>query len=181
MSSDLPEHIQAIVDAIASERLRHEREAGPVTRAVNRATRATARPRFLAGMAAITAVWLVWNLVGPAFGYHAFDPPPFSGLANAACVLALGVSILIIITQRHETELAERRAELTLQLAIVNEQKSAKTLQMLADLRRDMPSVLDVNDPELDALAESVDPIGVLDAIRDSAAEGDGVSDKTPA
>ena len=167
--SELPGHIQSIVDTIAAERRRHEQSAGPIRRMSARATRTAARPGFQATLALLAIAWLGWNQLAPLLGGTAFDGPPFDGLANLATGLALFTTLLIVTTQRHENELAERRAELALQLAILGEQRSAKLVQMLDDLRRDMPTIEHRPDPEAIALAQSADAEAVLDAIRESA------------
>ena len=46
--------------------------------------------------------------------------------------------VLILATQRREYQLAQLREQLTLELAILSEQKTAKVIQLLEESRRDM-------------------------------------------
>jgi uncharacterized membrane protein len=92
--------------------------------------------------------------------------PPFNWLANVACLFGVYMTVVILITQRHENELAERREQLTLELALLGEQKMAKLISLVEELRRDIPTVRDRHDAEAEALAVPADTQQVLDAIK---------------
>lgn len=77
------------------------------------------------------------------------------------------MTVLILTTQRHADRLAENRAQLTLQLALVNEQKTAKLIGLVEDLRRDHPDIANRIDPEALAMAQSTDPKQVLELINE--------------
>lgn len=121
-----------------------------------------ARPRVLFVLLCAALMWVGFNSAIRT----GFDPPPFNMLANLCSVFAFLTAILILIAQWHETELANRREELTLELAILSEQKSAKLIQLLEELRRDLPNVSDRVDPEAETLAEPTDPAAVFDALK---------------
>jgi uncharacterized membrane protein len=53
-------------------------------------------------------------------------------------------------------------------LAILSEQKSAKIISLLEEMRRDSPSLRNRVDPEAAAMAVAADPQTVLDAIKDN-------------
>ena len=80
--------------------------------------------------------------------------------------MALYMTTLILATQRREGELAGHREQLTLELAILSEQKTAKIIAMLQALRVDDPHTPDVRDPEAEIMAEPADPQAVLDRIK---------------
>ena len=83
-------------------------------------------------------------------------------------LLALYVTVLILTTQRREDQLAGYREQLTLELAILGEQKSAKIIALLEEMRRDSPSLRNRVDEEAAAMAVAADPQAVLDAIKES-------------
>jgi uncharacterized membrane protein len=62
-------------------------------------------------------------------------------------------------------QLAEQRAHLDLKVTLRTEQKTAKLIDLLEELRRDMPNVRDRHDPEATALQKSVNPDRVLAAL----------------
>ena len=51
---------------------------------------------------------------------------------------------------------------------IINEQKTAKVIQLLEELRRDMPQVPDRVDPEAAAMALPADPEVMLEVIKET-------------
>ncbi|MCJ2138411.1 DUF1003 domain-containing protein [Methylobacterium sp. J-026] len=164
----LPAHIEDTVRAIADLHHEHHRKATPVQRTVARMTSAVGRPRFVGVLTLAILAWVGLNLVLPALGHASFDPPPFAYMQDVGGVLSLYVTSLILITQRHDEQLAEHRAQLTLELAIVSEQKSAKIIALLEEMRRDHPHLTDRVDDEAEAMARPANPQAVLDAIKDT-------------
>jgi uncharacterized membrane protein len=117
------------------------------------------------------ALWIIGNLAAEKAGYAPLDRVTFAGLELTSTIAALLLAVLILTSQRRDDRLAERRAELTLQLALLSEQKSAKIITLLEELRRDLPSVPDRLDHESEAMSEAADPHSVLGAIEATAAK----------
>jgi hypothetical protein len=85
-----------------------------------------------------------------------------------ACATRCGTGYLaamILMTQRHD-EMATRREQITLELAILSEQKSAKIIALLEEFRRNDPHQGNDRDEVAEALAEPTDGQVVLDAIQ---------------
>jgi uncharacterized membrane protein len=55
-----------------------------------------------------------------------------------------------------------------LELAILSEQKTAKVIQLLEEVRRDSPHIHDRVDQEAEAMARPADPQSVLDSIKET-------------
>jgi uncharacterized membrane protein len=163
----LPAHIEDTIRAIAELHAQHHRRASPVQRVVDRSVRTLSRPRFVGVLTIVIVGWVAVNYALSAYG-HAFDMFPFPLLQDAGSMLALYLTILILITQRREDELTQHREQLTLELAILGEQKNAKIIQLLEELRRDNPMIHDRIDEEAEALSTPADPQAVLDAIKDT-------------
>ncbi len=164
--TDLPDHIEETVDALAELHAEHHRRAPPIQRVVDRLVQLVGRPRFVAVLTAFIAGWMVLNTVLARFG-AAFDTPPFPILEGLDTLAALYITILILITQRHQDELTEHRQQLTLQLAMLSEQKNAKIVELLEEMRRDNPMIRDRTDSHADALSVPADPQQVLEAIKE--------------
>jgi uncharacterized membrane protein len=81
---------------------------------------------------------------------------------------------MILMTQRHDDEMATRREQITLELAILSEQKSSKIIALLEEFRRNDPNQGDHRDRVAEALAEPADAQLVLDAIRAAGKADDG-------
>ncbi len=171
MSADtpiLPAHIEDTLQAIAKLHADHRQSAGRLQRVVEQLTALIGRPRFIAAMTVVVALWIGGNLLTALTGGTAWDPPPFSWLQGGLGLLALYVTVLILTTQRREDQLAGYREQLTLELAILGEQKSAKIIALLEEMRRDSPTLHDRVDEEAAAMAVAADPQAVLDAIKET-------------
>jgi uncharacterized membrane protein len=162
----LPSHIQEAVDAIADLHRRHHQRTTPVQRSVAQLTSLVARPRFVGLLTLGLGAWIIANGLMQAVGLHAPDPAPFNSMQAAMGIAGVYITLLILITQRRENELLDARNQLTLELAILNEQKSAKIVALLEELRRDMPGAPDRHDPEAEMLSAPADPRAIMDAIR---------------
>jgi uncharacterized membrane protein len=167
----LPAHIEDTIQAIARLHADHRLEAGTLQRVVERSTASIGQPRFLAGLGVLIALWIGGNLFGNLAGYVVWDIPPFPWLQGVLGILALYVTLLILTTQRREDQLAGYREQLTLELAILGEQKSAKIISLLEEMRRDSPMLSNRVDEEAAAMSVAADPQAVLDAIKESEVE----------
>ncbi len=174
----LPPHVEETIRTIAEVHAEHHRGATPFERLTGRTTAWVGRPKALIYLSLAVVFWLAANLGAPMLRLPAFDPPPFNGLSTAASVLALYVTILILTTQRREDVLSQRRQQLMLELAILGEQKSAKTIQLLEEMRRDIPTLRNRSDPVAEAMSEPVDTSSVLEAIKEAHAEAEAVADR---
>ena len=164
----LPAHIEDTVQAIAEVHLQHHRQSTPVQRAVDWMTGIVGRPRFIVAMTLAVIAWIAVNLLLRLAGREAFDEPPFQWLEDVGTLVALYITVLILITQRRENLLTEQRGQLTLELSILAEQKSAKIIQLLEEMRRDSPHIVDRVDAEADEMSSHADPQAVLEAIKDT-------------
>jgi uncharacterized membrane protein len=167
----LPSHIESTLAAITRLHDTHRRGASPVHRAVEGVTLFVASPGFAGLIAAVVVVWTGANSLAPAFALKPIDPWPFNGLEGIAGVTALFMTVFILITERRENELSELRGQLTLELAMLSEQKTAKLISLIEELRRDMPTVPDRADQEAEDLSRPADPEAVLEALRETQAE----------
>lgn len=167
-SETLPPHVEETVRAVEQMRVDHHVSATSIDRAMDRIKSRISAPSFMLLTALLVAIWIVANL---ALRTEAWDPAPFSYLDLTLSTLAFLITVLILATQRRADSLAEHREQLILQLAFVSEQKTAKIIGLLEELRRDSPQIRDRTDHIADQMTENVDPQAVSNALRD-AAEG---------
>ncbi len=175
----LPPHIEQTVGAINRLHDRHHRAAGPLQRIVEAVTAAAGTALFAGVLVLLLLVWIGSNLIMPAVGAKPFDPAPFSALQAVAQCLALFLAVFILATQRRENVLIELRLQLMLELALLSEQRSAKVIALLEELRVDMPSVPNRSDPEADALASPGNPDAMLEALLETAVDS-GAAESEP-
>lgn len=164
----LPVHIEETVQAIAQLHADHEARATPLQRFVERLTAGVARPTFLALLTILIVGWMALNSAMTMTDHKPIDEPPFFWMQGLVALTALYMTVLILTTQRREDEMAEHREQLTLELAILSEQKSAKIIALLEELRRDNPMIRNRHDAEAEALSTPADPNSVLEAIKET-------------
>lgn len=164
----LPAHIEHTVRAIAKLHADHHGESGRVHRGVERITASIGSPRFIVVLTAVIVVWVAANLAVGARGAAPWDPPPFAWLQDMLALAALYVTLVILTTQRRDDKLASYREQLTLELAILGEQKTAKIIALLEEMRRDDPLLANRVDPQAAAMSVAADPQTVLNAIKET-------------
>ena len=164
---ELPSHVEDTVHAVARFQKMHEASAGPLQRLIAQATRRAGSPTFVILLTACVIAWIAFNLGLIASGRTPIDKPPFFWLQGTVALTALYMTVFILTTQRRDDELAGMRDELTLQLSLLSEQKSAKIIELLEELRRDDPHISDRQDDHAEALSKPADPNAVLDALKD--------------
>jgi uncharacterized membrane protein len=162
------EHVSANVETLASLRARADQSLSRHQRRIERITAQIGRPGSLYVIASFVAAWVAYNVLARRFGACCFDPAPFVWLQGLAAVAALLMTTTILITQNRQTAHAEQRAQLDLQVNLLAEQKVAKPISLLEELRRDMPSVRDRVDRVAEDMKEPVDPHAVLAALEET-------------
>jgi uncharacterized membrane protein len=165
--AELPDHVEASVRSIVDFKVEHALSATLPQRAVERVTATLGRPQFIACIAAFVAVWVTVNVFAGPLHLREFDAPPFYWLQGLISFTALCMTALILTTQRRLDRLAEDRSQLTLQVAIVAEQKTTKLIQLLEEFRTDHPELPNREDLVAEAMSASANPQAVLEAIRE--------------
>jgi uncharacterized membrane protein len=168
----LPQHVEDTVRSIERLQAEHRFAASPQQRAVAGLTALISRPVVAFVLAIAVAGWIVANLLAAALGHAPLDPAPFPWLQGAATLVSLFLVVLVLGAQRHEDEVNTRREMLSLELAVLSEQKSAKIIEMMEAFRRDHPQMLDRVDHQADEMARPTDPRSVLDAIKETQNRG---------
>jgi uncharacterized membrane protein len=131
-----------------------EQSVGRHQRAIEALTGHIGRPGVLYGMIVCAWLWMLYNTLAPWLHLTQLDAPPFFWLQGAFCFVALTVTLLVLITQNRQEHRAERYAQLDLQINMLAEQKEAKIIALLEELRRDLPMVRNRRDSVAEAMIE---------------------------
>ena len=143
----LPQHVEDAIKQIAIIHQAHHSEAKPSERFTDRVVATIGTPTFLGILFLIASIWMLANTIA---GASSFDPVPFPILEMLCSLTAILLAVLILAAQRRDDRLATRREQMTLQVCLLSEQKVSKLIDMLVELRRDMPGV--TNRLDLDAI-----------------------------
>jgi uncharacterized membrane protein len=108
-------------------------------------------------------VWLTWNLVlAPD---QAFDPYPFGMLTTIVSLEAIFLSTFVLITQNRQAHIADRRADLDIQVNLLAEHEITRLLRLShAIAKRLNVEAEDVG--ELQELKQDVEPRVVLEQLK---------------
>ncbi len=150
------------IDAVVALHAFAEQQVDTHQRTVESLTAWLGRPQFFYGILVGAGLWMGVNAAAPLLHLPRFDDPPFAWLQGAIGLGALLMTSVILITQNRQGKLAERREQLELQMSLLSEQRTAKIIDLLEELRRDLPSVKNRVDLEAEALTKTVNPHEVL-------------------
>ncbi len=167
--NDLPPHIEESLQAVAELHAKQSADATRFQRTVALITESIGRPRFLVVLSLVLMAWIGVSLVSGLRGGRAFDPPPFTWLQFCISLVVLYMTVFILSAQQRDDLKSGHRERLALELAILNDQKSAKIISLLEDLRRDSPAVPNRVDEQAEAMSTPANPSAVLEAIQESA------------
>jgi uncharacterized membrane protein len=157
----ISQNIEAVLEFYARE----EQKISPSQRLLERISHLIGQPTFLGLILVFVALWVLANVVLNKAGSTAFDAPPFFWLQGSIGLGALLTAAAVLTRQNRLAKLAEQRAHLDLKVTLLTEQKTAKLIDLLEELRRDLPNVIDRHDPEAAILKKSMNPDLVLAAL----------------
>lgn len=123
------------------------------------------QPMFPGIILLFVLLWIVASLILPWLSIAEFDPAPFLWLQGIVGLGSLLTTTVVLIKQNRLAKLEEQRAHLDLKVNLMTEQKAAKLINLIEELRRDLPNVRDRHDPEAAVLQKSMNPDRVLAAL----------------
>jgi len=139
----------------------YTREAQKLSRSqriLERISRLVGQPVFLGFILLFVAFWMLANAVLRQFGMAEFDPPPYFWLQGIVGLGALLTATVVLTNQNRLARLQEQRAHLDLKVTLLTEQKAAKLIDLLEELRRDLPNVKNRDGIEAASLQQSMSP-----------------------
>ncbi len=157
----ISQNIEAVQEFYARENNKISRSQ----RILERLSLFIGQPVFLGVTLFFVAIWMFANTILQQLGMAEFDPPPFNWLQGIISLSALLISSVVLSKQNRLAKLSEQRAHLDLKVTLLTEQKAAKLIDLMEELRRDLPNVRNRHDSEAVALQQSMNPDLVLAAL----------------
>jgi uncharacterized membrane protein len=152
------------IHALKERQHREEREASLQERVADRITRFTGSMLFVYIHLALFGLWIIANL-GWVPGVPRWDPT-FVVLAMWASVEAIFLSTFVLISQNRMSAVAERRAELDLQISLLAEHEITRLTTLVVSIAERLDVRTEVEE-ELTEIQRDVSPEAVLDALRE--------------
>jgi uncharacterized membrane protein len=157
----ISQNIEAVLDFYTRE----DQKISHSQRLLERISLVLGKPGYLAFILLFVALWMLANALLHRLSLAPFDPPPFFWLQGLVGLGALVTATVLLTKQNRLAKLAEQRAHLDLKVTLLTEQKAAKLIGLLEELRRDLPNVKNRHDPEAASLKQSMNPDLVLAAL----------------
>jgi uncharacterized membrane protein len=159
-SPDLAQVVDRNIQALLVHRKDRERDRTGQERIADAVTRFAGSMRFVYIHLILYGIWIIINL-GWVPGVSPFDPS-FVVLAMVASVEAIFLSTFVLITQNRMAALADRRADLDLQISLLAEHEVTRLITLVTAMAERMGLDL-AHDPELAELSQDVAPEKVME------------------
>jgi uncharacterized membrane protein len=152
------QNIETVLEFYARE----EQKISRSQRILERLSQFIGQPIFLGITCFSVALWMFANALLGQLGRVQFDPLPYHLLQGIVGLGALLTATVVLIKQNRLAKLAEQRAHLDLKVTLLTEQKAAKLIDLMEELRRDLPNVRNRHDAAAAVLQQSMNPDLVL-------------------
>ena len=169
-TAPLPESISQNIETIIALHRRSEKNVPQHQRLVETITIFFGRPVFLYSILLGIILWVVPNALPRRLGVPRFEEVPFPWLQFSLTAGSLLVTTGVLIKQERQEKLAEQRAQLSLQLNLLSEQKIAKLIALIEELRQDIPNVKNRSDPEAEIMKSPTDAHAIVDLLEETLA-----------
>src|SRR4051812_17290467 len=156
------ENIDAVNDFYATQEGKLSRPRS----VIERITDFAGQPIYFGCIVVFVAAWTLTNIFAERLGWAQFDAPPFAWLQAVISLFSLIVGTAVLIKQSRMSRISEQHAHLDLQVNLLTEQKATKIIQLLEELRRDLPIVADRRDEEVEDMKKPTDPHAMLHALQ---------------
>jgi uncharacterized membrane protein len=163
----VPDAVLKNIETIIDLETRHEYSLPLHQRIVEKMAAGFGQPWFLYfQLIFFTTWWFGSQLISGRFvQWHV---PTFNVYEQGLDVAALLISTGVLIYQARQEKVAEERSHLTLQLNLLTEQKIAKLIALVEELRTDLPNVHNRYDSEASEMQKTTNPQIVLNALKET-------------
>lgn len=167
--NQINQNIEAVLDFYARE----DEKMSRTQRLLEKISCFIGEPLFLALILLFVVFWIAGNLLMPHLSMLPFDPAPFHFLQGIIGLSALLTASIVLSNQNRLARLEEQRAHLDLKVNLLTEQKTAKMIDLLEELRLDLPNVRNRTDAQATEFKHALNPVQVLAALDERGDGGD--------
>jgi uncharacterized membrane protein len=164
---EVTQAVQDNLEKIARISQREEEKVSVLQRVIEKICFIFGHPLYFAVFLVFCVAWVLTDLSVRYYTGSYFDDPPFFWLQGVASLNSVFITMAVLIRQNRLARIEEKRTHLELQVNLLAEQKATKIIQLLEELRRDMPNIKKRYDPHARTLQETTDPEAVLNALEE--------------
>jgi uncharacterized membrane protein len=166
-AESMPDAVLKNIETIIELETRQEFSLPLHQRFVEKIAASFGRPWFLYSQLIFFTTWVVLTrLFGSKLAE--WQVPQLNVYEQGLDIASLLISTGVLIYQARQEKVAEERSHLTLQLNLLTEQKIAKLIALVEELRKDLPNVPDRHDVEAAEMQKTTDPQVVLNALKET-------------
>lgn len=169
-NEQLPEQVIRNVETIDRHQDRHIQNTKADRRILNKIASIFGRPQFLYFQIVFFAVWIGCSNLAER-NIIAKNFPLFELHLHGLEIASLLISTEVLIDQTHQEKLSKEQSQLMLQLNLLSEQKIAKLISLVEELRTDLPNVKNRADLEAEIMQQAIDPQAILEVIQNSSTQ----------
>ncbi len=162
----LSEQVVKNIEAIIGFQAKQEQKLPWRDRIIDKIAAFFGKSDFLYLQLLFFASWAICSHLAPQilpFGLPLFDVQEM-GIDVSALLITTGV----LVQQTRQDKLAEQRSHLILQINLLTEQKIAKLIKLMTELREDLPDISVRSDFEAQIMQQATDPQAVLDILQEN-------------
>ncbi|WP_310490058.1 DUF1003 domain-containing protein [Chamaesiphon sp. VAR_69_metabat_338] len=160
----VPEQVIKNIEAITSHQERYQAQATTAQRLLAKLVSIFGTPEFLYFQ---VIFFIIWEICGHLVDLHIL-PPTFPQLdlrEQWLDLASLFISTGVLVYENRQEKVSEDRSHLMLQLNLITEQKIAKLIALVEELRTDLPNVKNRDDEEAELMKQATDPQAILEVI----------------
>ena len=169
--TELTDILDQDIETIVALRITAERKVSRHQRLIEKVIGNLGRPVFFYLIFLFVILWIVVSTAATDLHLPWNDPAPFFWLQGILGGSGLFMTTGVLITQNRQDKLSEQRRHLDLQINLLTERKVSKLIELIEDLRYDLPSVKNRFDAEVEAMKEPIDPNTALTALNETLQE----------
>ncbi|TGE21108.1 DUF1003 domain-containing protein [Hymenobacter metallicola] len=153
--------VERNIEALLQRQHAEDKQRTWQDRTADAVTKFTGSMAFVCIHLVLFAGWILWNVGW--LGLKPFDPSLVI-LAMEASVEAIFLSTFVLISQNRMAALADKRADLNLQVSLLSEHEITRLVVLVRAIAQKM-DIQEAQHPEIPELAQDVHPERVLDTI----------------
>jgi uncharacterized membrane protein len=161
----LPEQVIKNIEAIANHQDRYIQNSTAHQRGLDKIAAVFSRSQFLYFQIGFFTIWWICSYLSNRHILPA-DFPLFDLRSEGLGVAGLLISTGVLIYQTRQEKVSEERSHLMLQLNLITEQKIAKLISLVEELRTDLPNVKNRADLEAEVMKQAIDPQAILEVLQ---------------
>lgn len=149
---------------IKSLKARSNIQRDMITRIADNYTEYFGSARFLIINIIVIIAWIVINSIS---GTRALDPFPFVFLITIVSLEAIILAVFVLISQNRQTQIADLREEVALQIALKSQEQNIKILKMLEEIETQFSEIGNEKDNELKKMERKINPERIAHELED--------------